>query len=53
MRLGRGGQGSRLANEFRSSILLTRTSSWKTRQDAGGLSLYCEYLETSTTYRVR
>jgi len=41
------GQGSRLASESRSQILLARTSLRNTRSGAGGLSLYSEYLKTS------
>src|SRR6201998_1631278 len=48
-----GGQASRLANEFRLPISLARTSLRNTRHAAGGLSLCCEYPETSTAYEVR
>ena len=53
LRLRRGGQASRLANESRSQISLARTSLWNTLCGAGGLSLCFEYLQTSTVYQVR
>jgi hypothetical protein len=51
--LRRDGQAWKLASESRSQILLARTSLRNTRSGADGLSLYSEYLKTSTRYWVR
>src|SRR6201988_5506454 len=53
LRWRRGGQASRSANESHWQISLTLTSLRNTRRAAGGLSLCCEYPETSTSYEVR